>query len=161
KTTQWVDCCDCCFDPCTCQSVTKHKKCKVCCEGCPETRTRKVWHEHVVCEQVPCTTYVTECVVEKVPYTVCKKVPHTVVKKVPVALTLILPGSLNACWPVTVSTSVEEKWVMKVAYCVHSMEQYTVCKQVPYTVSKQVPYTVCKQVPYTVTEMVPTTVCKR
>src|SRR5207253_1259808 len=51
KHTEWVDTCDCCFDPCTCQTQTKHHKVKVCCEGCPETKTRKVWKEHVVCEQ--------------------------------------------------------------------------------------------------------------
>ena len=36
---------------------------------------------------MPCTTYVTECTHEKVPYTVCKKVPHTEVKQVPYTVT--------------------------------------------------------------------------
>ena len=40
-----------------------------------------------MCETVPCTTYVKECVIEKVPYTVCKKVPYTVVKQVPYTVT--------------------------------------------------------------------------
>jgi len=60
RTSKWVDCCECCFDPCTCQTVTKHKKCKVCCEGEAKVCTRKAWKERTVCEQVPCTTYVTE-----------------------------------------------------------------------------------------------------
>ena len=50
-------------------------------------RCRKVWHEHTVCETVPCTTYVTECGHEQVPYTVCKRVPHTEVKQVPYTVT--------------------------------------------------------------------------
>ena len=62
--TQWVKTCDeCCFDPCTCQSVSKPGKwvrTKV--ETPAETRTRKVWKEHTVCEQVPVTTTVKECV---------------------------------------------------------------------------------------------------
>src|SRR5262249_51678983 len=78
-----VCCSDCCFDPCSCQTCCTPKKQKVWCEGPPQVCTRKVWKEHVVCEQVPCTTYVTECVHEKVPYTVCKKIPCTTVKKVP------------------------------------------------------------------------------
>src|SRR5262249_46566188 len=78
------------------------------------------WRERTVCEQVPCTTYVTECVVEKVPYTVCKKVPHTVVKKV----------------PVTVCKSVPETVVKKVPYTVRRTVTEVVRKQGPYTVTR-------------------------
>src|SRR5205085_5677787 len=120
KTHKWVDTCECCFDPCTCQTVTKHKRVKVCCEGCPKVCTRKVWREHTVCEQVPCTTYVTECVVEKVPYTVCKKVPHTVVKKV----------------PVTVCKTVHETIVKKVPVTVQRTVTEVIHKQVPYTTQR-------------------------
>src|SRR6202030_2816716 len=81
---------------------------------------RKVWHEHTVCETVPCTTYCTEYVHEKVPYTVCKRIPHTEVK----------------CVPYTVTHMVKEHVVKKVAYTV-THNQTEVCKkQVPYTVSR-------------------------
>src|SRR5262249_36862431 len=119
-TTKWVDTCECCFNPCTCQTVTKHHKVKVCCEGPAEVRTRKVWHERIVCEQVPCTTYVTECHVERVPYTVCKKVPHTCVKKV----------------PYTVCRTVHEKVVKQVPCTVHRTVTEVVKKQVPYTTTR-------------------------
>src|SRR5947209_8004669 len=82
KTVWQKTCEECCFDPCTCQTVKKPghwEKCKVQCPA--ETKCRKVWREHTVCEQVPCTTYVKERVCKQVPTTVCKKVPYTVVKQ--------------------------------------------------------------------------------
>ena len=39
----------------------------VCCKQPDQVRTRQVTHYRKVCEQVPCTTYVKECHVEKVP----------------------------------------------------------------------------------------------
>src|SRR5205823_12852863 len=83
--TVWQNALDeCCFDPCTCKTHVKRGGWQRCCVKCPDQIcTRKVWHTRNVCETVPCTTYVKECVCERVPYTVCKKVPVTTVKKVP------------------------------------------------------------------------------
>ncbi len=86
---------------------------------CPdEVREQKVWHTRTICETVPCTTYVKECVCEKVPYTVCKKVPYTVIKKV----------------PYTVTRMVHETQVKKVPYTVTRNETQVVKQQIPYTV---------------------------
>src|SRR5262249_11543147 len=76
KTHAWVRTGDqCCFDPCGCKMNVTRGHWQRCEEECPgKTCTRKVWKERTVCEQVPCTTYKKECVVEKVPYTVCKKI---------------------------------------------------------------------------------------
>src|SRR5207253_206803 len=73
KTTCWEKIpAECCFDPCTCKTTHKPATCrKIVCQGASEVRTRKVWRTKTVCEQVPCTTYVKECVIEKIPYTVC------------------------------------------------------------------------------------------
>src|SRR5262249_29498380 len=81
--TRWEDCCECCFDPCTCKTVTTHHRRRVTCQEPPQTCTRKVWREKCVTEQVPCTTNVTECVREKVPYTVTRRVTEMVTKQVP------------------------------------------------------------------------------
>src|SRR5262249_15769616 len=74
--TKWVRTADeACFDPCGCKTTVKRGHWEKVCNKCPDQMMcRKVWKEHTVCEQVPCTTMVKECVVEKVPYTVCKKV---------------------------------------------------------------------------------------
>ena len=115
------ECGECCFDPCTCQAHQKPGRWKLCWEeGCPETRCRKVWHEHTVCETVPCTTYTTEYVHEQVPTTVCKRVPHTEVKQV----------------PYTVTHVVREHTVKKVPYTVTHYQTEVCKKQVPYTVSR-------------------------
>ena len=120
----WVkECGECCFDPCTCQTTHKSGKWTRVCEKCPdEMRCRKVWKEHTVCESVPCTTYVKECVHEKVPYTVCKKVPHTEIKKVPYCVT----------------RNVQETIVKKVPYTMTRMESQVIKKSVPYTVVRHV-----------------------
>ena len=58
----------CCFDPCTCQTVSR--RCGShweCCKEPDQVRTRQKTCYHTVCEQVPCTTYVKECHVERVP----------------------------------------------------------------------------------------------
>src|SRR5262249_888123 len=112
---------ECCFDPCTCKTCYKAPTCrKVECQGPPQTCTRKVWKERTVCEQVPCTTYVKEGVIEKGPYTVCKKVPYTVTKQV----------------PCNVTRMVKETIVKKVPYTVTRMETQVCKKQIPYTVSR-------------------------
>ena len=49
----------------------------------PKVCTRKVWKVRCITEQVPCTTYVYECVRTKVPYTVHRKVMNNVVRQVP------------------------------------------------------------------------------
>ena len=99
-------------------SATKEAICrKMTCQCPPEVHCRKLWKEQTICEQVPCTTYVKECVVEKVPVTVCKKVPFTIVKKV----------------PCTVTRMVQETCVKKVPY--------TVCRTVTEVCKKQIPYT--------------------
>src|SRR5260370_39854888 len=112
-----------CFDPCTCATTHKPGKWKRVCEQCPsETRCRKVWKEETVCETVPVTKCVKECVHEKVPYTVCKKVPHTVCQKV----------------PYTVSRRVAETTCKKVPYTVTENEPTTVSKKVPASVMAKV-----------------------
>jgi hypothetical protein len=114
---------ECCFDPCTCKCCCKPAVCrKVVCQGPAQVCTRKVWHTRTVCEQVPCTTYVKECVHVKVPYTVCKKVPYTVVKQV----------------PYTVCRVVKETQVKKVPYTVTRMQTEICKKQIPYTVTRNV-----------------------
>ena len=57
------DCCgtcdSCCFDPCTCQTSPSSGHWRRSAARAPDQIcTRKVWQEHTVCEQVPCTTYV-------------------------------------------------------------------------------------------------------
>src|SRR5262249_48950331 len=112
---------ECCFDPCTCKSYTKRGHWERCCVKCPDqVCTRQVWKTRTVCEQVPCTTTVKECVVERVPYTVCKKVPYTVVKKVPVTVCKMVPQTI----------------VKKVPYTVCRMETQVCKKQIPYTVTR-------------------------
>src|SRR5262249_15033329 len=66
-------CAECWLDPCTC--TTHHKRGhwhRVACEQPPQIKCRKVCHTRCVCETVPCTKWVKECVTEQVPYTVCK-----------------------------------------------------------------------------------------
>src|SRR5262249_47925383 len=112
--------CRCC-DPCTCRSHWPPGHFQRCCETtCPETKCRRVWKEECVCESVPCTTYVKECVHEKVPYTVCKKVPYTVQKQV----------------PVTTTRMVRETVTKQVPYTVTRMERSVVRTQVPYTTTR-------------------------
>src|SRR5262249_43228024 len=111
KTTWQRTCDECGFDPCTCQTYTKKGRWeRVTVKTPDEMRTRKVWKSRTVCEQVPCTTYVKETVVEKVPYTCVKKVPVTTVKKV----------------PYTVTRYVRETIVKKVPYTVRRMETQVV-----------------------------------
>src|SRR5581483_7084500 len=108
----------CCFDPCTCQTVSKPNGWKwVKCKEADRICTRQVTHHRQVCEQVPCTTYVKETVCEKVPVTVCKKVPYTFTKQV----------------PVTVVRNVRETCVKKVPYRITRNVTEVVRKQVPYT----------------------------
>ncbi|MSQ96505.1 MAG: hypothetical protein EXR98_18410 [Gemmataceae bacterium] len=87
------DCDDPCFDPCACKSFhplerlrARRSDCSDAgagiarCAPCPTTR--KVWKVRCITEQIPCTTYVTKCVTEKVAYTVRKKVHYSEVCKV-------------------------------------------------------------------------------
>src|SRR5262249_19443326 len=110
---------ECTFDPCTCKTCSKPGRLVRCTQPCPaETRCKKVWKEETVCETVPVTRCVKECVHDRVPYTVCKKVPHTCVKKVPYTVTKMVPETV----------------VEKVPYKVTRM----VSERVPYTVQKTV-----------------------
>src|SRR5262249_53276789 len=115
---------ECSFDPCTCQNVQKQCGTRLALVRTPkETRTRQVTRCRSVCEQVPCTSTVRECVKECVPVTVCKKVPcGQVTKQVPVCTTRM----------------VREVVCEKVPY--------TVCKTVPVTVKKQVTCNVARKV---------------
>src|SRR5262249_9011530 len=173
----WQETCgEGCFDPCTCKSCYKPgKKVRVTCKEPDQVCTRQVWKKQTVCEQVPCTTYVKECVHCKVPYTVCRKVPYTVVKKV----------------PVTCTRMVTEHCVKKVPYTCCHMETQIIKKQIPYTVSRtlcgayvdaagkgydcagpgrefkegaqvcvEVPYTTCRMVQEQHVKQVPYTVCR-
>ena len=81
-----------------------------------------------MCEQVPCTTYVTECVIEKVPYTVCKKVPHTVVKKVPYTVCKMVQETVIKKVPCTITRNVTE----------------VIHKQIPYTTEPLRPRCLCR-----------------
>src|SRR5262249_43128018 len=106
---------------------------------------RKVWKEHCVCCQVPCTTYVKRKVCTQVPYTVCKKVPYTVTVKVPYTVCHNLVGAY-----------VDEKGV---GYDCEAAgrtfkEGAQICTQVPYTVCKMVTEGCKKQIPYTTTKCI-------
>ena len=119
----------CCFDPCTCQTTHTPGKWERVCEQCPdEIRCKKVWKENTVCEQVPCTTYVKECQVEKVPYTVCKKIAHNCVKQV----------------PYTVTRNVRSTVVEKVPYTVTRNVSAVVHESVPYTTTRVVHGRLCR-----------------
>jgi hypothetical protein len=114
-------CDECCFDPCTCQTHHKRGGWHLCTEKCPDTvGCKQVWKTHTVCETVPCTTYVKECVHEQVPYTVCKRVPHTETKQV----------------PYTVCKTIPETVVKQVPYTVTRIQKEIVREQVPYTVTR-------------------------
>jgi hypothetical protein len=114
-------CCE--FDPCTCCSHWKPGHLAWCCEkDCDQVKCRRVCKTECVCETVPCTTYVKECVHERVPYTVCKKVPYTVTKQV----------------PYTVTRMVRETVTKEVPYTVRRIETQVVRRQVPYTVTRVV-----------------------
>jgi len=96
-----------------------------------------------VCETVPCTTYVKECVHEKVPVTVCKKVPYTEVKKVPYTTKRSVCGAyVNAAG----ETSATEApgFTFKEGAVHHKKETYETCRTEKETVKKQVPYTVSR-----------------
>src|SRR5262249_36833367 len=140
--THWVECCDCCFDPCTCKTITTRHKCRVTCQEPPQTCTRKVWRERCVTEQVPCTTYVQECVTEKVPYTVRRTVTEMVKKQIPYSTSRTVRGAY-----------VDEKGVAHESDAAGRkfQECAVVRKQVPYTVTRMVNEVVKKQVPYTTT----------
>src|SRR5439155_11581231 len=113
----------CCFDPCTCQTVSKPNGWKwVTCKEADQTRTRQVTRHRTVVEQVPCTTYVRKTCVEKVPVTVCKKVPYTYTKKVPVTVVRTVRQNVVETVPVTTTRMVTE----------------VVRKQVPYTTVRTV-----------------------
>src|SRR5207237_164028 len=117
-------CCEtCCFDPCTCCTTTKKGRLHLTwCQEADQIKTRQVTHYRTVCEQVPCTTYVRETHVEKVPYTVTKKVPYTYTKTV----------------PVKVVRTVRENVVTQVPYTETRMVTEVVRKQVPYTTTRTV-----------------------
>jgi hypothetical protein len=66
------------------------------------------------------TTYVNECVHEKVPYTVCKKVPYTVTKQVPYTVTRHVRETVVERVPYTVTRYQTE--------VVRSTRQYTTAR---------------------------------
>src|SRR5262249_4892731 len=115
------------------------------CQEPPQTCTRKVWREKCVTEQVPCTTNVTECVREKVPYTVTRRVTEMVTKQVPYTESRTVRGAY-----------VNEKG--EAFECEGAGRTFKECavvrKEVPYTTQRMVNEVVHKQVPYTVTRCV-------
>jgi len=141
--TCWVDCCDCCFDPCTCQTVQTPRKVRVTKQCPPEMCTRKVWKVKCVTEQVPCTTYVQECVRTKVPYTVCRKVAKTITKQVPYTVRRSVRGAY-----------VDDKG--NAFECDgpgrHFQENAVARKDIPYQTQRMVTECIKKQIPYTVTK---------
>jgi hypothetical protein len=141
-------CCN--VDPCSGCTTHSFSSWKLAwCEGPPRTKCRKVYTTRQVCEQVPCTRYVKECVVEKVPYTVCKRVAVNTVKKVPYTICKMVQTQETKM--VTCRTC---KMVQEV---VHKQVPVCTCKYVKEECVRQVPCTVCEKVPYCVTEKV----CRR
>jgi len=59
----------------------------------PVPTSRKVWRVRCVTEQVPCTTYVTRCSTEKVPYQVCRKERYNEIKNVPYTVRRMVRGA--------------------------------------------------------------------
>src|SRR5205814_6414804 len=108
-------------------------------------KCRPVKKCHTYCAQVPCTKWVKETVVEKIPYTVCKKVPCTTVQQVPCTTTRNVMGAYVDCNGCTFDCDGPGR-------CFKEGAQ--VCTKVPYTVCKTVNEVVKKQVPYTVTRCV-------
>src|ERR1051325_454889 len=80
---------DACGDACGPQGCNKERI--VCSKPMPATR--KQWHVRCVEEQVPCTTYVTRCCVEKVPYTVCRKERYNEMRNVPYTVRRMARGA--------------------------------------------------------------------
>lgn len=112
-----------CFDPCTCQTVTKPCGTKLCLtRGEPEIRTRQVCTYRTVCQQVACTEYRRKAVCEQVPVTICKKVPYSYTKVV----------------PTTVCRYVKETHTRQVPYTFTRIVHETIRKQVPYTTVRTV-----------------------
>jgi hypothetical protein len=117
-------CNDPCANPCACECPSKRRK-KIVpfrLEREPDRcATRLVTRYRTVCEQVPVTTMVRKCRVEKVPVTICKKVPVTVTKQV----------------PVTCVRTVTETIRKQVPYTVTRMQTEVVRTKVPYTVTRR------------------------
>jgi hypothetical protein len=151
--------CDPCFDPCACKTfhlfnrnhgnncsdACNNNNCgnnNNCCTPCP---TRKVWRVKCVTEQVPCVTYVTRCVTEKVPYTVCRKENYTEMRNISYTTRRNVRGAY-----------VDEKGVGH--ECDGPGRTFKECavarKLIPYTVTRNVTTLETKQVPYTVTRCV-------
>ena len=133
---------ECCFDPCTCKTHHGRGHFETC-KDPDQTCTRNVCKTRTVCETVPCTTYVKECVHEQVPVTVCKKVPYTETKKVPYTTKRSVCGAY-------VNEKGETSACEAPGFCfkegaVHrTKECYETCRTEKETVKKQVPYTVSR-----------------
>jgi hypothetical protein len=140
----------CKVDPCT-GEVCRTRGCLrlAWCEGPPQVKCRRVCCPRTVCEQVPCTRWVNECVTEKVPVTVCKRVPVQTVRKVPVTTCKMVREECTRMVTCRRCKMVPETVVKKVPV--------TTCRMVSEEVCRQVPVTVCERVPYCVTEKV----CRR
>ena len=149
-------CNDPCFDPCACKTFHLFDRvrtggglgsrlggepCNTACNPCPMPTTRKVWRVRCVTEQVPCTTNVTRCITERVPYPVCKKVRYNETRQVPYTVRRILKGAY-----------VDDKGVAHEGDGPGRSFQNgaVVRKQVPYNVTRNVTTVEKKLVPYTV-----------
>jgi hypothetical protein len=123
KMVKWVREQECEFDPCTCKCVCKPGKWTKCETQCPEqVCSRRVYRTRTICCEVPVTKNEKECIVEKVPYTVCSMEPCTINKTVSEKVTKMVPHTVTVKVP------------------------YTVCEQVPVTTCKRVPVCVEKEV---------------
>jgi hypothetical protein len=117
KVVKWVREQECEFDPCTCRNICKPGKWVKCESQCPDqVCSRRVFRTRTICCEVPVTKIVKECVVDKVPYTVCKKVPVTVCKQVPVKVCKVVCETCTKQVPVTKTRMVTEKVVKQVPY---------------------------------------------